>query len=99
MNVTPPQDWLDKAMIRDLCFAYAEACDRKDAEALASCFAQNMELIAPGFTGSGASLAGQITGILEQMFDRTQHKVFNTRHHVDGDQSGWRDLLHRLSHF
>ena len=87
MDVTQPQEWLDKAQIRDLCFAYAQACDRKDTDGLAACFADGGELVSPGFTGKGAEMPAQITSVLGQMFDRTQHKVFNTLHHIDGNEA------------
>jgi uncharacterized protein (TIGR02246 family) len=75
----------DNTAIKNLALAYAQAVDRRDTVLLLSLFSDEAEIVMPGSCLKGkAELAG-IATMLEQMFESTQHKVFNHRAEINGD--------------
>lgn len=78
----------DQGLIREAALVYAQACDRRDAELLASVMTDDTEIAMPGFpVMSGADLASNTVATLSAMFDLTQHRVFNTLFTVNGDEA------------
>ena len=78
---------LEQLAIQQVAYRYANAVDRRDAAALAQCFADEYRGIGPGYEmrGKGAEIAQQITTTLDQMYVWTRHQVHNTDYTVSGD--------------
>ncbi len=60
-----------------LAYSYAQACDRKDVELLLSTLAADAEIVMPGNIMSGHDQLAGVPSMLADMFESTQHKVFN----------------------
>lgn len=78
----------DSEQIRQLLIRYASACDRRDADLLASCLHDDIEIILPGLPAmSGSALAGNTIAMLSDMFESTQHRIFQHAAVIEGDQA------------
>ena len=66
---------------------YAQASDRRDADALLGLFASDGVIEMPGTQLEGHEQLATVPGILEGMFIATQHKVHNVLVDVDGDRA------------
>lgn len=84
--MNPPEP-VDLLAIQQLIYRYADAVDRRDSEQLATCFANEVTIIGPGFElpGKGAEVAGQITASLSASYLWTMHNVHNFLYTVDGN--------------
>lgn len=78
----------DSEQIRELLIRYASACDRRDASLLASCLHNDIEIILPELPPmSGAGLAENTIAMLNDMFEATQHRIFQHVAEIKGDQA------------
>lgn len=78
----------DSDQIRQLLIRYASACDRRDADLLASCLHDDIEIVLPDLPPmSGSALAENTIAMLSDMFDATQHRLFQHDAIVEGDQA------------
>lgn len=76
----------DSDQIRQLLIRYASACDRRDAALLASCLHDEIEIVLPDLPPmSGSTLADNTIAMLSDMFEATQHRIFQHQAIVDGD--------------
>ncbi|MEM8499032.1 MAG: nuclear transport factor 2 family protein [Pseudomonadota bacterium] len=76
----------DSDQIRQLLIRYASACDRKDAGLLASCLHKDIEIVLPELPPmSGSALAENTIAMLSDMFEATQHRIFQHDAIVDGN--------------
>jgi 3-phenylpropionate/cinnamic acid dioxygenase small subunit len=80
----------DRLAVEEVLTRYAFALDRRDWDLLATCFAQDAELVyepLPPFTGFAALQAAMRSGLEGTT---TQHMITNIRVAVDGDRaSAW----------
>lgn len=75
--------------IRQLMYRYAQAVDRLDTGLLASCLAEDAEILVPGQpTLSGPDVPGVVIGIMRERFIKTQHRVFNTLYQLGEGNAG-----------
>ncbi|MFK7895766.1 MAG: nuclear transport factor 2 family protein [Myxococcota bacterium] len=74
----------EEAQLRDLAYRYAQMMDRRDFDMLPLVFAEDGELIGPGYTMQGFDVLRQGLSALEQ-FSATLHGVLNTYFEVAGD--------------
>lgn len=81
----------DIAEFLTLAYSYAQACDRKDVELLLSTLAVDAEIVMPGNIMSGHKQLAGVPSMLAEMFESTQHKVFNQTVVIDGDLDGGSD--------
>ena len=70
-----------------LALRYAQASDRRDADALLALFAQQGVIEMPGMQLVGHEQLATVPGILAGMFVATQHKVHNVLVEIDGEQA------------
>ncbi|MFK7730082.1 MAG: nuclear transport factor 2 family protein [Pseudomonadales bacterium] len=78
----------DSEQIRQLLIRYARACDRRDAGLLASCLHDDIEIVLPDLPPmSGSALAENTISMLSDMFEATQHRIFQHDARVEGDQA------------
>ncbi|NVK44332.1 MAG: nuclear transport factor 2 family protein [Oceanospirillaceae bacterium] len=80
-----PDVLADQFAIQHLVYRYASAVDRRDAAALAACFANDMRLLGPGFEISRDVAEAVIGGVAP--FSWTMHNVHNLLYQVQGDQA------------
>jgi len=74
----------DELQLRDLAFRYARMMDRRRFDWLPQVFAEDGELIGPGYEMKGHEQMHQGLKGLEQ-FSATLHGVLNTYFDIDGD--------------
>ncbi len=78
----------DSEQIRQTLIRYARACDRRDASLLASCLHSDIEIVLPGLPAmSGPTLAENTVTMLGDMFEATQHRIFQHDATIDGNQA------------
>ena len=75
------------ADIQALTARYAQAADRRDAAMLLSTLTVDAEVIMPGSSMKGHEALGAIPAILDSMFEKTQHKIFNQTLSINGDRA------------
>lgn len=75
----------DHFYLQQLTVLYAQAVDRRDSDLLVSLLSVDAELIAPGVNLSGSAELAGITPMLAEMFECTQHRVFNQTFKINGD--------------
>lgn len=75
----------DQFEIQQLLYRYADAADRRDAEAYAACFVDGQVII----QGPGYDLrdSREIMRMLGENFDWTMHNVHNHLHAVEGERA------------
>lgn len=75
----------DQFEIQQLLYRYADAADRRDAQAYEACFLEGQVMIqGPGYDMRDAH---EIMRILGERFDWTMHNVHNHLHQVEGDSA------------
>lgn len=77
----------DYFQLQQLGNLYAQAVDRLDSELLISLLTDDAILIAPGVNLQGSDELAGITTMLEEMFECTQHRVFNQTFKIEGDSA------------
>jgi len=76
---------VDEAEIRGLSLRYAQAVDRRDADALTALFTPDGALEGSGVVSRGREQIGKIPPMMKRRYDKTYHTLFNQFVAVDGD--------------
>ncbi len=76
----------DEAQLRDLAYRYARMMDRRAFDWLPQVFAEEGELVGPGYAMTGHTELRQGLKGLEQ-FSATLHGVLNTYFEIEGDRA------------
>ena len=76
----------DELQLRDLAFRYARMMDRRQFDWLPQVFAEDGELVGPGYTMKGHEQLRQGLQGLER-FSATLHGVLNLYFEIDGDSA------------
>lgn len=75
----------DQFEIQQLLYRYADATDRRDAQAFEACFLDGQVIIqGPGWDMRDSH---EIIGRLAEDFDWTMHNVHNHLHQIEGDSA------------
>tara|TARA_B100000767_G_scaffold212825_1_gene200109 strand:- start:1770 stop:2210 length:441 start_codon:yes stop_codon:yes gene_type:complete len=73
--------------IQALTARYAEAADRRDVNLLLSTVTADAEVVMPGSAMKGHEVLSGIPAILDSMFEKTQHKIFNQTLSINGNRA------------
>jgi len=80
-------DLADERTLLQLAYRYAQAVDRRDANALVSVFAEDGIIARPGSVWQGHEKLRGIIARLNTMYDKTLHTVRNQTSVIDGDRA------------
>ncbi|MCY1300272.1 SnoaL-like domain protein [compost metagenome] len=79
-----PRHLQDQFEIQQLLYRYADAADRRDAEAYCGCFLDGQVILRGRYELRDGR---EVVRLLGEMFEWTMHGVHNHIHQVDGDRA------------